>query len=189
MESMETCSTCHDAPITYKKTKQCRTCHRHALLAVAPKCMSCKKRPVEIKKRNLCLPCYYRSQRLIAFRDVEKEVGKVRCDITLTKHENRGEINFVKNYFTHKNWAFHPATFHMGDEKYSPDFYDGERNCFIEVSGTRQAYHLNKSKYQLFRKYFPQINFEIRQSDGSLVDETEGRLQWTVTSNAISREA
>ena len=61
----------------------------------------------------------------------------------------------------------------MDGEKYSPDFYDGEMNVFIEVVGTRQAYSENKDKYNLLRKYYPKINFEIRLSDGSLLDETK----------------
>ncbi len=183
MESNELCSICYEAPIFYKKVKQCKACHRKMKLASAPKCMSCKTRPVEIRKRHLCISCYQRDQRLIAFRGVEAEVGKVKCDITLSKHEYQNEIYFIKNYFTHKNWMFHPATFHMGIEKYGPDFYDGERNVFIEVVGTRQAYHLNKTKYELFRRTYPLIKFEIRQSDGSLLDETEGRKQWAVVSS------
>jgi len=44
-------------------------------------------------------------------------------------------------------------------------FYDGERNIFIEVSGSRQAYHANKDKYRLFRELFPLISLEIRKSN------------------------
>lgn len=175
----ELCSTCHENPIVYKRTKECKPCRR----ARAPKCVSCKKRPVDIKKRQLCITCYQRDKHLAAFRGVEAEIGKIRCNTTVVRHENDSKILFIKNYFSHKNLIFHPATFHMGDEKYQPDFYDGERNCFIEVAGTRQAYHLNKEKYVLFRKTYPQINFEIRTSDGRLLDESEGRLQWSVVSN------
>jgi hypothetical protein len=53
---------------------------------------------------------------------------------------------------------------------YTPDFYDGERNVFIEVAGTRQAYHENKGKYQMMKKTYSRIILEIRQVSGSLID-------------------
>ena len=92
---------------------------------------------------------------------------------TVKKHEHLGELHFIRNYFTHKNWIPQPALFSLNGKGYKPDFYDVERNTFIEVSGTRQAYHANKDKYDLFRKLYPKINFEIRKPNGELLKEDE----------------
>lgn len=62
---------------------------------------------------------------------------------------------------------------------YSPDFYDGNRNVFIEVIGSRQAYDQNKEKYDLMKKIFPKIKFEIRTPDGALLEiGTNLRVVW-----------
>lgn len=61
----------------------------------------------------------------------------------------------------------------MKDFKYEPDFYDCDRNVFIEVAGTRQAFEANREKYHEFIKAFPQLNFEIRRTDGSLINLTD----------------
>lgn len=90
---------------------------------------------------------------------------------------NTNEIKFVKCFFKHNNWFYQPATFKLNGRSYTPDFYDAERNVFIEVSGTKQAYHANKEKYKLMRKWFPKINFEIRRSDGQEIDE-DSRIDW-----------
>lgn len=91
---------------------------------------------------------------------------------SIRKHEHRGEIDFIKTFFSHTNWIHQPGMFRLDQGKYSPDFYDCERNVFIEVSATKQAYSRNKDKYALFRKSFPKINFEIRKPDGTLLDES-----------------
>ncbi len=130
-------------------------------------CIECKKEPVYIKKRQLCKSCYGRLQR--SGKDLSP-VGT--ASITKAKWHVKREIEFIKNYFNHNNWVHHPAFFHLGDEGYAPDFYDGETNTFIEVSGTRQAHSLNQYKYDLFRKLYPKIKFEIRLVSGELLDET-----------------
>jgi hypothetical protein len=178
---IQLCSVCNKNPISYKKTRHCSTCHKKYLEAKADRCISCKKRPVQIKKRMLCIPCYQREYRNTKRTFIVEKVEKIKCNITIDKYQNYNEIIFVQNYFTHKNWSFHPATFHMGGAKYSPDFYDAERNCFIEVVGTRQAYHLNKEKYELFKQTFPGLNFEIRTSDGRIVNEDVDRIEWKIT--------
>lgn len=83
------------------------------------------------------------------------------------------EKEFVKNYFIHNNWSYEPTTFNLGDTKYTPDFYDAEKDIFIEVAGTRQAYHKNKDKYRRFRQIFPQLKFEIRTSSGEILKEPQ----------------
>lgn len=130
-------------------------------------CIECKERPIYIKKRKLCKLCYGRLRR--SGKDISS-IGN--APKTVAKRRYSREIEFVKNYFGHKNWTHQPALFRMGDERYSPDFYDGETNTFIEVVGTRQAYFQNTHKYKLLRKYYPKIKFEIRLSSGELLDET-----------------
>jgi len=89
----------------------------------------------------------------------------------INKHEHLGELEFIKNFFIHQNWIPQPAQFKLDSVKYIPDFYDGERNVFIEISRTRQAYSANKHKYDLFRQIFSKLNFEIRKPTGELLDE------------------
>ena len=92
------------------------------------------------------------------------------CKPSDIAHNNKRELEFVKNYFKHSNWIYHPASFNLCGESYSPDFYDGERNMFIEVAGTRQAYSSNKHKYKLMSEIFPKIKFEVRKTDGKILD-------------------
>ena len=83
------------------------------------------------------------------------------------------EIEFIRFYFTHKNWIYHPCQFRLNNgklEKYEPDFYDKETNTFIEVVGTTQAFYANKRKYIDFKNAYPLLNFEIRYKDGTLID-------------------
>ena len=67
--------------------------------------------------------------------------------------------------------------FRLSNCKYDPDFYDGERNVFIEVAGTGQAYYANLKKYLEFVKIFPKINFEVRKPTGELIDITQ-KVSW-----------
>ena len=139
-------------------------------------CNRCKQKKVHVKKWGLCISCYnYMNKKgLLKPESAVFDDAPIRTECK--------EFIFVRNYFDHKNWTHQPATFHMNGEKYSPDFYDAERNAFIEVSGSRQAYHDNKEKYALFRKTFPKINFEVRKHDGTILDESNDRLDWQ-TSN------
>ena len=127
-------------------------------------CEACGERPILIKKRGLCSVCYQK------LRD--------HGGLVPTLPAQKRELDFVQAYFNHKNWISQPATFRVGQAKYTPDFYDAERGVFIEVSGTRQAYHAAKDKYGLFRKCYPNLLFEIRKPDGTLLDEDEERLSW-----------
>ena len=132
-------------------------------------CIECKKRPILIKKRKLCSACY---QRIYQNRKVIGKDHKFTF-YTAADKAHESEILFIKNYFKHDNWIFHPASFRLNGTTYSPDFYDEHRNVFIEVSGSRQAYFQNKAKYQQFRETFPKINFEIRNPDGEIIDENK----------------
>ena len=130
------------------------------------RCIECHKKPIHNKKRKLCVRCYQRLRHQAS-----------TANTSLLTEDNpfagRSEIEFIKNFFTHRDWIYHPALFRLNNEKYSPDFYDGERNMFIEVSATRQAYFFNKHKYELLRKLFPKLNFEIRKPSGELLNEDE----------------
>lgn len=139
------------------------------------KCIECNKRPIYIKKRELCVLCYGRLKK----KGVDFTPNGTALK-TLQKYSNIREIEFVKNYFIHKNWVHHPAVFRLDEKtKYTPDFYDGEKDIFIEVAGTRQAFHKNKDKYDLLKKVFPLINFEVRTPIGELLQkDKKGRFIW-----------
>ena len=128
-------------------------------------CIVCKTRPVEVKKRQMCRPCYHK----IRYEEYKKRTGFTNKNIRYDT-----EVMFIKNYFTHNNWIYHPVFFRLDGCGYEPDFYDGERNVFIEVVGTRQAFHANFEKYELFIKNFPKIKFEIRDVQGKLKPLTKG---------------
>lgn len=121
-------------------------------------CIQCNKNPIYIQKRGLCARCYYQA-RNYSKRTKTKPNWVIR---------HGKELEFVKNYFTHKDWFYHPVIFRLNGCNYEPDFYDATRNTFIEVSGTRQAFHANLEKYKLFIKTFPKINFEVRDIYGEL---------------------
>ena len=123
-------------------------------------CISCNERPVKIKKWRRCMRCYNQLTRTAGFNP-NKNHGILK---------QRTEMDFIKNFFDHKNWIFHPVIFRLNKYSYEPDFYDGKRHVFIEVAGTRQAFCNNREKYKEFTKTFPKINFEIRQVNGDLID-------------------
>ncbi len=134
-------------------------------------CIECKTRPVYIKCRGLCKKCsmVFYSKRAYARKKGDLPIKSEYCESVQYKIQYQTEIEFIKNFFEHKNWVYHPAIFRVNGINYEPDFYDGERNMFIEVAGTRQAFHKNKDKYEIFIEAYPQINFEIRQKNGDLV--------------------
>lgn len=140
-------------------------------------CSECGKNPVFVKKRELCRACYQKFY---------KKHGKIinpltydyKSDKFSKKHTTFREIEFIKNFFNHKNWIHQPALFRFNSRQYSPDFYDGERNVFIEVAGSRQAYHKAKERYSMFRKHFPKIILEIRKTDGDLLNENDWHKNW-----------
>jgi len=152
-------------------------------------CTSCGKRQVVIKKRQLCMTCY---QRLYSRgkKHSGTGLGGMACPVTVKKYENAAEIEFIRAYFDHPDWIHQPTIFRFTTGgSYTPDFYDKRKNVFIEVIGTRQAYHKNKDKYDLFRAEYPEIHFEIRKSDGSLLNEEDERLDWGGTLQAEVRAA
>ena len=129
------------------------------------KCHICKEEPIFIKKWSLCRKCYMRTY---SNRSLNVPYDSIK------PNNNKKELEFVKNYFKGRtDWVFEPATFKVdGFGRYTPDFYDKTRRVFIEVSGTRQAFDLNREKYIMFVQQYPEIKFEVHTSDGSQVDFT-----------------
>lgn len=131
-------------------------------------CSLCGDRPIYIKKSKLCQTCY----------------GRVRLGITTPPRKDFGgvdknEKSFIKSFFNHTSWVYHPCSFPLNGTKYGPDFYDIKRKVFIEVVGTRQAYHKNKEKYDMFIKMYPFIPLEFRDSSGNLLNiDYRGNIHW-----------
>lgn len=138
-------------------------------------CGECKVSTVAIAKYGLCMKCYQK-----AYRAGKKPDATTKdCSRTIISESHAREIQFIKNFFDHPQWIHHPAIFKIGFVSYSPDFYDAKRNVFIEVAGTRQAYHQNKQKLIEFKKHYPLINFEIRQTSGETINPLdEARKSW-----------
>jgi len=137
-------------------------------------CVKCGGKPIHNKGRSLCVNCYQYLQRT---GGLHANPAQFR---TVMQHHTRRDMLFIKNFFTHNDWVYQPAIFYFDDEKYKPDFYDAVRNVFIEVSGTRQAYHQNKEKYANFAKTYPQIKFEIRSPCGKLLKHLVSGDRWKV---------
>ena len=136
-------------------------------------CSKCNINPIHVKKRKLCSVCYQR------WFSKQRRKGKYKnIPIRERRILNTAEIDFSKDFFDHKNWIYQPATFRFNSDIYQPDFYDGERNIFIEVIGTRQTFDNNKEKYKKFIEIYPKINFEIRHANGDLIDINAERQKW-----------
>ena len=149
------------------------------------KCTECKTNPIYNKKRGLCSKCYQRwRRRNQTFSPIQKFRQYESSGVSRVQRE----IEFIKNFFTHKNYIHQPAFFRLNGFGYSPDFYDGARNVFIEVVGSRQAYHQNKEKYVLFRKLFSGITLELRRHDGSLLNENSYRKKWLFDKDSTPQE-
>jgi len=138
-------------------------------------CIECHERPIEIKKRQLCTYCYRR----LRYRGLLPEIKSHNFgELVQLKIHHEREMEFVKNYFTHSNWIPQPARFRFNNSHYEPDFYDVEKDVWIEVAGSRQRYHAMKPTYDLFRQMFPHLNFEIRKPTGELLNEDSRDKNW-----------
>ena len=91
----------------------------------------------------------------------------------------KGEIEFVRNYFTHNQWIYQPAIFRFDGTDYSPDFYDIVRKVFIEVVANHSAISIKKKKLKEFHRVFPDIKLELRKSDGTILEQKNGKFVWT----------
>jgi hypothetical protein len=142
-------------------------------------CSMCNKREAKIKKRQLCWNCYNKVRRQNG-PFMQSEGYQMNTQV-VNNVEHKREIYFIKNYFKHLNWIYEPAIFKLGDGiTYTPDFYDGERGVYIEVAGTKTAYSHNRHKYQRFRELYPNFQLEVRKIDGSILDESTDRKDWSL---------
>jgi len=137
-------------------------------------CERCEERKIFIKKWRLCKKCY---TRLYHSGEIQKQDARIERGEQIEPEYNRPakikELNFLRNFFDHNNWLYEPVTFRLRAGSYTPDFYDQRRDIFIEVVGSRQAYHQNKEKYEEMAKLFPHLSFEIRTPDGNFLSEKE----------------
>ena len=74
-------------------------------------------------------------------------------------------------------YVLQPKRFKLKGTTYAPDFFLPETNTYIELVGSRQAYHKNKHKYKEFRKTYPNVKFKIVGTDG---EEYENRNRLTL---------
>jgi len=135
-------------------------------------CTNCSKRPIYVVSRGLCSCCYQKSRTASLQESSLKNEWDYQSPPTFRRKEHEAEIIFIAEFFKHRNWIHHPALFNLGGNiRYTPDFYDGTRNVFIEVVGSRQAFHQNRDKYRLFVEKFPKLSFEIRDRWGAIYRE------------------
>ena len=79
--------------------------------------------------------------------DLTEKVKSIRLD---------REREFALSFFKHDKWDHEPRYFRLSDgTRYLPDFRDNMSGEFIEVIGTRQAFHRNKKKYLKFFEEYP----------------------------------
>ena len=108
------------------------------------------------------------------------DISKIRFD---------RERQFAAAFFDHDQWEHESHRFALSDgTTYLPDFYDGKRDTHIEVVGTRQAFHYNKAKYEIFKAEYPHVNFEFRDFDGRLLQPQNGNLTRKVSPDEIDVE-
>ena len=135
-------------------------------------CVVCNERPVENKKRKLCFRCYAKIRKQELKHGESIPLERIACPTTEQKYRTAREMEFIKQFFKHGQWFYEPCLFRLSNgTSYQPDFYDGARNVFIEVAGTRQEYSFNKDKYEQFKKDYPLISFEVRGTDGNLIEK------------------
>jgi hypothetical protein len=146
--------------------------------------MSCKKcGATEIfnKKRQLCKKCTGK------FINERRKHQRLEGNDYTGRHHpflfiHRGELEFVKNYFDHRDWQYQPAMFKFNvngeEESYTPDFYDAKKDIWIEVVTTRQAWFQAKSKWERWRSAFPKLQAEVRNPYGNLLSDAKRGDKW-----------
>lgn len=88
-----------------------------------------------------------------------------------TKWIHKSERKFAENFFGHDNWDYQPPRFPLKcGTTYRPDFYDRERNTYVEVIASHSGYYANGKKYKLFKDEYPDKILELRNLDGSIYD-------------------
>lgn len=134
------------------------------------RCIMCGEGYVHVQKSQLCRKCYGKEY-------YRRHWDNIKQHQTAPHHAR--EIEFTKNFFNHPNWIFQPARFKLTPTTaYTPDFYDQTTGMFIEVVGTKSAYHANKDKYKQLRQTFPSIPLELRLPNGQLLAQFKNRISW-----------
>lgn len=73
---------------------------------------------------------------------------------------SRWEANMARLYtYLNVKWIYAPATFDIGGQKYTPDFYLPEKEVYIEVKNFWWKY--SKMRDEKFRKRYPNIPLEV----------------------------
>ena len=116
-------------------------------------------------------------------------------DLSTIRHER--ERQFAADFFDHDEWEYEPGPYRLSNgTKYRPDFKDNRRNVLIEVIGSRQAFHFNREKYEIFKSEYPDVDFEFRDWKGNKIEhgdvphfktEKSCKLTKYKAKNAISR--
>lgn len=135
-------------------------------------CTQCQKKLVAVKKWGLCISCYNR-MKATSNRNKKPFDQLIKSEQDVIYGIHQSEIIFIQNFLGGKKWYYEPAKFYVIDSWYIPDFYEIERNVFIEVIGTNQAFETNKHKYIAFKKLYPNIKLEIRKFDTCEIVEIE----------------
>ena len=66
-----------------------------------------------------------------------------------------------------RKWQYPVQSFKLSTSSYKPDFFLPEEKLYVEIIGTRQAYHRNKGKIEEFKRVYPQIQLIVLSPDGS----------------------
>lgn len=97
------------------------------------------------------------AQRFVKFVDIEKK--------TMHKSERK-----FANLLTRQNrqWEYPAKRFKVSPyTTYRPDFFLPNENLYVEVVGTRQAYHANRDKINAFKEQYKDIRFIIVDIKGN----------------------
>jgi len=138
-----------DKVLTQEKYK-CQYCGFNS-----KRCHRCQQDKISIKKRNLCGKC-----NVLALNKGELSPPVIKA-----------EYDFAENYCGSDSLLHHNATFKFNGLRYTPDFYDVDRDVFIEVVASFVEYKSIKLRTSMFKKYYPNLGFEIRYPNGEVVPE------------------
>jgi len=97
-----------------------------------------------------------------------KGKGGIRKDISPTIYfYSRWEANMARLYsYLNIPWEYAPATFDIGGQKYTPDFYLPKTKTYVEVKNFWWKY--SKERDEKFRALYPDIQLEVILKDDYL---------------------
>ena len=128
-------------------------------------CIKCGKEPIHIKKRGLGRKCYNALVRTL--RRAHTSLKSTGCDDGVIEFERH--LQFAAAFLGTRPFLYRPARFRLGGSRsHTPSFYDVERDTWVDVVCTRQAYHIAKGHYEALRLRYPHLKFELRRPDGSV---------------------